>query len=141
MLLFAIARSGLRLAFRALRRGVLGQNLENIVSLGGRLVGLDLIAPIRLLTFAVLDFFPTTAFGTSTPSCFILGVASATRASCCSDCSTCLPSSGVGLGVCAGAGTIEVAPEFATVTTLSAGVVTLASSVFCPVSGSGLGFA
>lgn len=62
MLLVTITRSGLRLAFCVLRRGVLGQNLESIVSLGGRLIGFDLIARIRLLTFTVLDLLSNSRF-------------------------------------------------------------------------------
>src|SRR4029078_6859156 len=53
MLSFAIACFGLRLAFCVLWRGVLGQNLENIVGLGGRLIGLHLIALIHLFCFTV----------------------------------------------------------------------------------------
>ena len=73
MLLVAIARFGLRLAFCALRRGVLGQNLESIVSLGSRLIGLDLIARIHLLTFTVVDLLSNNCFRRILAKLFHLG--------------------------------------------------------------------
>src|SRR5262245_45874945 len=53
MLFVAVAWFGLRLAFYALWRGVLGQNLESVVSPGRRLISPDLVSPVDLVIFAV----------------------------------------------------------------------------------------
>jgi len=58
MLFVALVRFGLRLAFFMLRRGVLGRNLESIVSLGGRLISLALVIRVHLLSFSVVGFLP-----------------------------------------------------------------------------------
>src|SRR5262249_25425486 len=51
--LFIVARFGLRLAVRALQRGVFGQSLEGVVSPGCRLIGPDLVNSIYLFALTV----------------------------------------------------------------------------------------
>src|SRR5262245_47400146 len=62
VLLAAIARFGWRFVLCALWRGVLGQNLESIVSLGRWLIGFDLTGVIDLLTFAILGLLARNRF-------------------------------------------------------------------------------
>src|SRR5262245_57937293 len=62
MLFITIARFGLRLSSRALRRGVRGQSLESVVGLGNRLIGLDLFSPIGLFAFAVVGLLASNRF-------------------------------------------------------------------------------